>query len=270
MARAAWLRKVRPWFAAELFAATNLGFLALDVALAHTSNAFADRVEKVPVAFSIFAALALIPGLASGRRDGFGRVVACVVGSLSIAVGVAGLVLHLESSFFRANTLHELVYTAPFAAPLAYVGIGLLLVLDRLEDPDGAAWAPWVLFLAFGGFVGNFALSALDHAQNGFHSAAEWIPVGAAAFGVSFLLVAALWPTRRFLRVCLGLLALEALVGVGGAVLHVLGDVARPGSAYDRLVYGAPVFAPLLFADLALLAAIGAWPLLREPADERA
>jgi hypothetical protein len=261
------LRSIGPWHAAEAFAAANLAFLAVDVGLAHTSNEFVYRIETLPVAFSIIAALVLVPGLVSGRREGLGRFVALVVGAFSIVVGVTGMVLHLESTFFRSQTLHELVYTAPFVAPLAYVGLGLLLLLDRMEDPDGPAWGPWVVMLALGGFVGNFALSALDHAQNGFYRVAEWIPVGAAGFGVSFLLVAVLWPKPSFLRLCFGVLGLEVLVGVAGAILHVTADVRRPGLPTHRIVYGAPIFAPLLFADLALLAAIGLWAMLRKPAE---
>ena len=196
----------------------------------HVSNAFASRVERVPIAFSIVGALALVPGLLVDRRVLFARLVALVVGGLSIAVGLTGMVLHLESTFPCAQTLHELVSTAPFAAPLAYVGLGLLLILDRPEDPAGEAWGAWVLFLALGGFVGNFALSALDHAQNGFFHPAEWIAVGAAAFGVAFLAVALVRPTPSFLRATLGLLVFEVLVGLAGAALHVTGDLRMPGA----------------------------------------
>jgi hypothetical protein len=37
-------------------------------------------------------------------------------------VGVAGLIWHLDSRLFYENTLESLVYTAPFAVPLAYTG----------------------------------------------------------------------------------------------------------------------------------------------------
>ena len=50
----------------------------------------------------------------------------------------------------------------------------------------------------------------------------------------------------------------EAGVGVLGFVLHLRANLAKPGRTYrDRFLYGAPVFAPLLFANLAILAAIG-------------
>jgi hypothetical protein len=121
------------------------------------------------------------------------------------------------------------------------------------------------VLLALGGFAGNFALSLLDHAQNGFFHKAEWIGVFAAAYAASFLLPLVLGERRAsYLRICLGVLALQVVVGIAGAILHLNADLqASSDSLHDRLVYGAPVFAPLLFVDLSLLAAIGIWQLSR-------
>lgn len=44
--------------------------------------------------------------------------------------------------------------------------------------------------------------------------------------------------------------------------LHTLGNYrGQAENLLDNFLYGAPVFAPLLFVDLALLAAIGLWHL---------
>ncbi|HSO37357.1 MAG TPA: hypothetical protein VLT33_32750, partial [Labilithrix sp.] len=115
------------------------------------------------------------------------RVVAVldhITGWGAIAVGVLGMVFHLESGFFAKQTLHNLVYSAPFVAPLSYVGVGLLILLLRSKDAQGPTLGPWLLVLSLGGFVGNFALSLLDHAQNGCFHATEWIPVVASAFAI--------------------------------------------------------------------------------------
>jgi hypothetical protein len=62
-----------------------------------------------------------------------------------------------------------------------------------------------------------------------------------------------------------GVCGLEALVGVLGFVLHLLEDARKPTvSVAARFVHGAPVFAPLLFANLAVLAGIGLWAMLRQ------
>ncbi len=45
-----------------------------------------------------------------------------------------------------------------------------------------------------------------------------------------------------------------------GFVLHLKADLAGTAeSIRNRFIFGAPVFAPLLFADVAILCAIGLW-----------
>ena len=255
---------LRVWLV-ELFATGNLFFLALDIVLAHSANHFAHPAEWIPVIFSATMPFLLLSGLIRRRcRTGFSRTAGLVVGGSAILLGIAGLLLHLGSDFFRDQTLRSLVYAAPFATPLSYTGVGFLLVLNRLEPDDSPDWGQWVIFLALGGFVGNLVLSLCDHAQNGFFVMTEWIPVFAAAFGVSFLLTALLHRTDRFfLKTCLGLLGLQVVVGLLGFGLHIAADLRGPSESLKaNLTYGAPIFAPLLFPNLAILAAIGIWDML--------
>jgi hypothetical protein len=266
----------------ELFALANIAFMALDVALAHTVNAFANPVEWVPVVFSLLGPVVLaVAAVSGGLRptpsaieaggEGAGRRRAArrlglAVGWASVAVGVAGLLFHLDSAFFGEQTLKNLVYTAPFAAPLAYAGLGLLLILDRMVDSRSAEWGRWVVLLALGGFAGNFALSLADHAQNGFFSPAEWVPVVAGAFAVgSLVAVLAVDVNRPFIWLCVGVMATQVAVGLLGFFEHARADLAPTIKAlWENIVYGAPVFAPLLFADLALLACLGLWAMARQ------
>ena len=261
------LARLTPEYAVEAFIWSNLAFLGVDIALAHAENSYARPEELIPLGFSALAALLLLPGLVSARQRQATRRLALLIGGCAILLGVSGMIYHLASSFFERQTLTNLVYAAPFIAPLAYVGVGLLLLLSRMQRAEDPEWASWVLFLALGGFAGNLGLSLLDHAQNGFARPAEWVSVGAAAFGTSFLLMATLRPGERGLqRVTLGVLALQALVGVAGFALHLSADLGRPGDTLaERLIHGAPLFAPLLFSDLALLGAIGIWARLRAP-----
>jgi hypothetical protein len=262
---ASWLQRPRAW--TELFALLNLAGLAPDIYLAHSVNRFHARAEYIPLVFSLVSPLLLVPAvwaLARGR-DRLWRRLGSVVGWCAIAIGIAGLIWHLDSQFFERRTLASLVYTAPFAAPLAYTGLGLLLLLNRLVDDAGPDWARWVVFLALGGFVGNFVFSLADHAQNGFFHATEWVPVIASAIAIGFLLVPLLRVAdESFLRFTVAVMAVEAVVGMLGFVLHAAADVRGVGSSLvERIVYGAPVFAPLLFPDLALLAVIGLLVLRR-------
>jgi hypothetical protein len=65
-------------------------------------------------------------------------------------------------------------------------------------------------------------------------------------------------------------MGLQAVVGLVGFYLHVRADLRAPGPTWvDRVVYGAPISAPLLFVDLVTLALIGLWVLRRHMAAGR-
>jgi hypothetical protein len=281
-----------PLALAELFLIGNVSFQAVDVAVAHAVNAFAYPVEWLPVIFSPLAAGTLMmaailagqirpplpprasdPGRAVGARQRIAWALGLAVGGAGVAIGLAGLIYHLESSFFQQQTLRNLVYAAPFAAPLSYAGLGLLAILNRTVPAHSTEWARWVVFLALGGFLGNFVLSLADHAQNGFFDGREWIAVAAAAFAVGGLLAAVIdYRNRPFLWLCQGLMLIEIAVGLLGWLYHVGAILRSPMSGvWDKVLYSAPLFAPLLFADLAVLGILGLWALLRRettPADD--
>lgn len=240
-----------------LFIVGNLAFLAVDVYLAHLENHFRHPAEWIPVGFSALAPLCMLPALI--RPQGRGpRRLWILMAALSICVGVAGLVLHLSNTFFVRHTLADLVYTAPFVAPLAYAGLGLLALLNVTDQPP-QDWARWVALLAAGGFLGNLGLSLADHAINGFFHATEWIPVGASSFAFSALLMMALAPTDRALRgLTVGLMGVQIVVGLAGLALHIMAPAHGWGTDHQSVVTGAPIFAPMLFADLAVLGLISA------------
>ncbi len=257
----------------EIFAVANLAILGPDIYLAHSVNEFAHPAEWVPIGFSAITSGLLVPGLFGSRyQRGAGRWLGLLLGPASIAVGISGMFLHLHSTFFAAQTLKNLVYTAPFAAPLAYAGVGFLLLLNRMVSPAEHEWGLWVIFLAMGGFVGLLAVTLGDHAQNGFFALAEWIPVVAGALATSFLLTAIVrFRDRRFLELCLGLMAVQVLVGGLGFALHARANLAGVSpSLWENQVFGAPLFAPLLFANLAILAALGLWDVLARTGESSA
>jgi hypothetical protein len=178
----------------------------------------------------------------------------------------AGVIYHLDSQFFYQRTIRSLTYAAPFAAPLAYVGLGCLLVMNRMVEPRQKEWPQWVIFFALGGFVGNFALSLTDHATNGFFHWTEWIPVISSALTVGFLSVLLFSVGQRaFLYWCSLVLLLQVAVGGLGFVLHALADLHGPaGTLFENVVAGAPPLAPLLLPNLSILGFIGIAAMLRE------
>jgi hypothetical protein len=259
-----WLGDLR--LLVEVFVLINLAFLTLDIYLAHSTNEFHRRSEYIPLYYSAVAPLLLLIGLIARERFGYAAVwrdLGYLVGWLGVLIGLAGVILHLDSRFFYDNTIKSLTYAAPFAAPLAYTGLGLLLIVNRMVDSRSIEWAYWVLLLALGGFLGNFVFSLTDHAVNGFFRTIEWLPVITSAFAVSFLLVPFLVRIEvRFLKLCTLVLVVQAFVGVLGFLLHVVADLEGPSSRMiDNIVHGAPPFAPLLFPNLVLLSLIALWGL---------
>ena len=244
----------------------NVAFLALDIYLAHSTNEFRRASEYIPLYYSLAAPFVLLVGLIALERFAYRAVwrdLGYLVGWLAILIGLTGVILHLDSRFFYDNTLKSLTYAAPFAAPLAYTGLGLLLVANRMLRVDSPEWAYWILLLTLGGFFGNFVFSLTDHATNGFYRPIEWLPVVSSAFAVSFLVVPLLVTVqRRYLLLCGAILILQAIIGVLGFGLHLVADLEGPSSRmFENVVHGAPPFAPLLFPNLVLLSLIALWVL---------
>jgi hypothetical protein len=265
----------------ELLLLSNVAFLAVDIRLAHAVNDFEHPAEWIPIVFSMVATGLLVVAMLIGGvvpsipgerrlngsrwREAMSRWLGLLAGWGAVAVGIAGLLWHLDGDFFREVTLKNLVYTAPFTAPLAYTGLGLLLILDRMVDARSLEWSRWVVLLAAGGFLGNFVLSLADHAQNGFFYPTEWVGVVAGAVAFGFLAAAAALPRdRSLLAASLALMVIQVVVGLLGFYLHLRGNLAnRSESLWDTFVFGAPIFAPLLFADVATLAVLGLWAQAR-------
>jgi len=261
-ALASWRTDHQLWI--EAFAVFNFGGLAADIFLAHSQNQFRHDAEYLPLYFSIAATLALAAILPLRRsRPAVWRDVGYLIAWLAVAVGLAGVVLHLDSQFFYERTIRSLTYAAPFAAPLAYTGLGLLLIANRMVNPHAPEWPRWVLLLALGGFIGNFVFSLTDHAQNGFFNPIEWVPVASSACAIGFLLVALTSAVEvRYLRLCAVVLLGQAVVGAAGFALHALSDLRQPGATlFERMLSGAPPLAPLLFPNLVALGLIGLWVL---------
>lgn len=257
-----WWAQPQLWI--EAFAILNIGFLTFDIYLAHSVNDFRNRAEYIPFVFSATTPILLIVGLLQRwRRPALWRWLGLLVGWAAIVVGLSGVILHLESHFFYERTIRSLTYSAPFAAPLAYTGLGFLLVMNRMVDPESLEWAQWVLLFTLGGFVGNFVFSLADHAANGFYYRLEWVPVAASAIAVGFLCVPLLTRvTRGFIDLCAAVLALEAMVGLWGFVLHASANLRGPSiHGFDNFIYGAPPMAPLLFPNLMVLGVIALWQL---------
>jgi hypothetical protein len=258
--QSAWVGAEDLWL--EVFVVFNFFSLTGDIAIAHSANHFRSAAEYLPLWFSLAAALALTAGVTCRVKKNWQSVwrdSGYLVAWASIAVGAAGVVYHLNSSFFYERTLKSLTYAAPFAAPLAYMGLGCLLLMNRMVARHSKEWAEWVLFFTLGGFGGNFVLSLSDHAVNGFFRWSEWIPVISSGLAIGFLLAVLLLDKQRgFLWLTAGVLFVQILVGGLGFLLHAWADWHGPaGSVFENIISGAPPFAPLLLPNLSILGFIG-------------
>jgi hypothetical protein len=261
-----WLYEPLTWL--EAFVIFNFACLTGDIVLAHGSNHFRNGAEYIPLFFSPIASVFLFAAFLWRLRfngGGVWKYAGYFIGWASIVVGAAGVLYHLDSHFFYERTLKSLTYTAPFAAPLAYVGLGCLTLMNRMIRQQTREWSRWVLFFAAGGFAGNFVLSLADHATNGFFHWTEWIPVVSSALAVGFLFALLVSDTPpSFRRLCTYVLVLQVLVGVLGFVLHFWADLHGPaGRLIDNLISGAPPFAPLLLPNLSVLV----WIALQAPSE---
>ncbi len=65
---------------------------------------------------------------------------------------------------------------------------------------------------------------------------------------------------RAYWALCGAVLAAQAAVGVMGFFYHGAANLQGPSmSLWNNFVYGAPIFAPLLFPNLVVLAGVAIW-----------
>ena len=247
----------------EFFILVNMSFLAIDILLAHSINSFKHRIEWFPVIFSIIATLLhgfiLLRGYKKEQIYVKRSTTIKLIAIISFIVGILGVYFHLESSFFKYQTMKNLVYSAPFVAPLAYIALGLLIFANRIEKISHIYTAKIILLISFFGFLGNFVLSILDHAQNGFFHKTEMIPVISSMIVLAFLLPVCFGLfDRKQIYLCNIALLLQIVTGILGFYFHLNANLnGKSSSMWDNFVFGAPIFAPFLFINLSLLTFIG-------------
>ena len=175
--------------------------------------------------------------------------------------GLAGVIYHLESQFFQNQSLKSLIYTAPFIAPLSFSALGFLLFLNLLLSSLEKDWGRWVIWLSYLGFLGNFLLSLCDHEQNSFYYWTEWIPVISSSLIIG-VIPFFLSPKRNDLiyKASFIIVGVQFIVGLLGAFMHIISlfkYTSIEHTLLEKIKFGAPLMAPLLFCNLAFLMFIG-------------
>ncbi len=242
----------------NIFIIINYLGLIFDILYAHSINKFAHWGEYIPLYFCIIATL-VIP-LSLTLKDKVKNVTLITISIVSIFIGIWGVIFHLESQFFQDISLKSLVYTAPFVAPLSFAGLGFLLLLNQMIPSSSKSWAIWVILLAYIGFLGNFILSLCDHEQNGFFHITEWIPIISSALILGFIPYYIFDKTKTSMKnACHYIVGIQLIVGVLGFILHGIAILKTNFDItfWEKVLYGAPLMAPLLFTILGILMYLG-------------
>jgi hypothetical protein len=260
----------------------------IEVGYEHYKGSYSNPVMYTPVLLSGTLAIAGVAGVFSRRAaQTFLRVTSVV----SLVDGVIGLGFHVRGIARKPGgwrlPVTNVVMGPPIFAPLlfgtsAYLGL-LASYLRREEDPAEAQgssaekgserasdWRTEIgagrfqkhlcaITIAWAFFSGFEAL--YSHYKSNFRYKAQWTPVLLAPMLMAA--AAAAIKSRRAARTLLPAASALALAdGAAGFFYHARGVVQRPGGVKKlsyNILYGPPIFAPLLFAAcgfLGLLASV--------------
>ena len=263
-----------------LMAVMQIG-MGIEVYTGHLISGTIVPNEWIPIIFGPTAGIVLIiaGAIAPRRRD-----LATTMGTLtflgSIVVGVLGAFFHLRRAILPAAPIGErvsldlLIWAPPIIAPLMFALIGVLgLSAVWLEDPTDSGrlrlmggrllQLPLSKTRAFFLWTGMAILatvisSVLDHARANFQNPWLWIPTGIGIFAMVVTMAMGIVerPSRGDVIVYVAGLVLMTLAGPVGAFLHLQADMVSGTLVMERLLNGAPIMAPLLFANMGLLGLI--------------
>jgi MprA protease rhombosortase-interaction domain-containing protein len=274
-----------------LMAALNEILLGVDTYLAHSISGTIRPGEWIPIIFGpVSGVLLLFAGLIALRRRQAANIIASLVFLASMAVGVLGSYYHLYRAVLisapagQQLTALILVYAPPLLGPLTFALVGLLGIsaaweeapVDsgilrlfgglRVQMPLPKTRAYFLLVALF--ILATVLSSVLDHARTNFTNYWLWLPTAVGAFATFVTLAMGAYSRvdRSDLLTFLATMGLMILVGLVGAVLHIERDLTGQGALLvERAIHGAPLMAPLLFANMGALGLI----VLLDPAPGR-
>jgi hypothetical protein len=265
-----------------LMLAVNELLLGLETYLAHQISGTIVPREWIPIIFGPAAGIILLlAGLLARRRRPQATLLANLVFIASIAVGLLGAYFHVMRALLPAAAPGEkfsvllLVWAPPILGPLTFSLVGLLgISASWIESPPDSGRLvitsrlhlslPYsktrAYFFIIGlGCLATVVSSVLDHARTNFTNPWLWLPTAVGIFTtlVAVILGALDRPSRVDLITYSIAMLLMILVGVTGSLLHIRQDLTEQGAIVgERFIRGAPLLAPLLFADLGTLGLI--------------
>ncbi len=264
-----------------LMAAINEIFLGIDIYLAHKISGTIVLREWIPIIFGPAAGVILLGAGWLARRITPAVIIANLVFSASILVGLLGAYYHFVRAILPTApagsrvSIQLLVWAPPIVGPLVFSLVGLLGISalwrenpvdsGRLQIGPGrhlqlpySKTSGYLLMVSLG-TLATLISSVLDHARTDFQNPWLWLPVAAGLLGVITPAVLGLQktPGRGDIAFHFASMLLLILVGVIGALLHVLTNLTSGGVIVtERFIRGAPFLAPLLFANMGALGLI--------------
>ena len=259
------------------FVVLNEMIMGFETYLAHSLNGTIRFREWIPIVCGPLFGVMLLTAFAIAFKKPKAALwtsVAALVGS--IIIGVLGTYFHFVRSIRpfavpgQRITLDLLVWGPSVFAPPTFVLVGLLgltaLSMESQDDVSAFSLPLWrklplpkdraYLWMACMGVVIALVSSLLDHMRTGFENPWLWIPALSGIFGVAVAATLALLdlPKRADLTVYFLAMGLLLVVGPLGFVLHVLRNLGPGGTiVFERFLRGAPVLAPMVFANMGLL-----------------
>ncbi|MDK3258729.1 hypothetical protein [Blastococcus capsensis] len=259
------LRRLRNELALITTASTAL--LWLDNLSEHYRGGFQRKLMYVPiVANPIVAAAGALTVATGGRR---GRKAFGLLSAAQTAVAIVGFVEHQRGILKRpgSNTPRDLLFNAwygpPVAAPLQYLGLGLLGLMA--SAPQSAA-APVLDRVPVDRLMRAFTALNIPplwaeigylHARGSFQNRAQWLPVVTLPIAGAASVAAAFSDSSTARIAAKAASGWTALLGAAGTGFHLYGLHRRYGgygrrSALFNWLNGPPAPAPMQILGLGL------------------
>jgi hypothetical protein len=265
-----------------LLAAVNEIILGVDIYLAHNMNGSIRGYEWIPVIFGpVAGVLLLVAGLVALRRRSLANLLGTLIFIASVLVGLLGTWFHLHRALLLDAPSGQIVTTAvllwapPLIGPLTFCLVGVLgisaawqedpadsgvltlLGNKKLKMPLPKTRAYFLMTALF--ILATLLSSVLDHARTNFANAWLWAPTFIGLFAMVVTLAMGSFSRLERGDVITYIAAMLLMMGVGllGAALHTNFNLGDLGTYLDeRFLRGAPMLAPLLFANMGLLGLI--------------
>lgn len=259
-----------------LMLALNELLLGFETYSAHIISGTIVLREWIPIIFSPIAGIILLlAGLIAFRRRMLAVLMGNVVFLASIGVGLLGGYFHLLRAILPAAPAGQqmstllFIWAPPLIAPLTFALIGWLGISTVWTEspPDSGSLVLWggrritlplsktraFFFLVGAGCLATLLSCMVDHSRTNFTNLWLWVPtiVGVFTTTVAFTLGCIQKPTRADLVTYIAAMILMIVTGLLGAYLHYREDITTQGVfVLERFIRGAPLLAPMLFADM--------------------